>query len=69
MRQWLASGNSIVSAISAFSIAREYGYFLKRLMMVQRRALEAHTGIVPPDAYGPFHIQRLLQVAFHETTR
>ena len=28
--------------------------------------LEAHTGLVPPDAYGPFRIQRLLHLALHD---
>ena len=38
------------------------------LQPIPERVLEAHAGLVPPDDYRSFGIQRLLQMATHEMT-
>jgi hypothetical protein len=64
--------------VAMLAIAVDRGEKIRRVHVSDRcnflegfpeRLLEAHTGVVPPDAYGPFHIQRLLPLALHETTR
>jgi hypothetical protein len=64
--------NSLVDCGSDFgklSLARHVPARCDFIEAFPEGVFQAHAGLVPPDDYRSFGIQRLLQLAFHETTR